>query len=127
MKWKTLTKDAFPDIMKKENIDFEYIDDTAKRHYIRYRSKAIYIIAIDINHMPNRGYSFRHPKIDDNHFIHMFKATHCVIIDDKTSRVVEEQKTFDDIDSEDCMVIALNDRNLEYCRYKKVEMEDITD
>lgn len=125
MKWAKLTKDIFPDIMKKENIDFEFTDDKAKRHEIRYRSKAIYIIAIDINHMPDVGYSFRDPKIDDNHFIHMFKATHLITIDDETGSIVEEKKTFNDIDSEDCMVIKLNDRNLEYCQYKMVEMEEL--
>ena len=49
--WQKLTREAYPDIMKKENIVFEDKFKTDNTRTIYYRGKEIYIIAMNINHM----------------------------------------------------------------------------
>ena len=111
--WQKLTKEAFPDIMKKENIVFEDKFKTDNTCTIYYRSKEMYIIAMNINHMIDTGCYYWGPMISSNYAVRMFHAEHSV--------------TFYSADSEDGMTISIDDENLEDCRYKAVETEDITD
>lgn len=128
MKWKTLTKDEFPDIITKENIVYEdtFRCKTKTYHAVTYRSHDIYIIAMDISHMPDVLCSYHSPKLDDRHFFRMFQAEHHVVMDE-TGRITEEKKKFIDTDSEDCLIISLHDENLRYCKYKMMELESLAD
>lgn len=65
--------------------------------------------------------------ISSNYAVRMFQAEHTVTIDDKTGEVKSEKKEFYSADSEDYMDISIDDENIEYCRYKVVETEDILD
>lgn len=129
MKWKTLTEDAFPHITEKKNI----VDDctikfaTFTAHTITYRSKAVYIIAIDREHIPTAYCNCCEPMIDDKHFIRMFHAEHTVTIDTETKEIKQETKSFYTPDGKDDITIFIDDENIRYCKYKMVEIEDITD
>lgn len=125
--WQKLTKEAFPDITKKENIVFEDKFKTDNTRTIYYRSKEMYIIAMNINHMIDTGCYYWGPMISKKYAVRMFHAEHSVTFDNKTGKVISEKKEFYSADSEDGMTISINDKNLEYCRYKAVETEDITD
>ena len=65
--------------------------------------------------------------ISSNYAVRMFHAEHSVTFDNKTGEVISEKKEFYSADSEDGMTISIDDENLEDCRYKAVETEDITD
>lgn len=49
--WQKLNKEAFPDIVKEENIVFEDTNKRFKTRTITYRSKEMYIIAMNISHI----------------------------------------------------------------------------
>lgn len=125
--WQKLTKEAFPDITKKENIVFEDKFKTDNTRTIYYRSKEMYIIAMDINHMIDTGCYYWGPMISKKYAVRMFHAEHSVTFDNKTGKVISEKKDFYSADSEDGMTISIDDENLEYCRYKAVETQDILD
>lgn len=123
--WQKLTKEAFPDITKKENIVFEDKFKTDNTRTLYYRSKEMYIIAMNINHMIDTGCYYWGPMISSNYAVRMFHAEHSVTFDNKTGKIINEKKEFYSADSEDGMTISIDDENLEYCRYKAVETEDI--
>lgn len=124
--WQKLTKEAFPkDIVKEENITCTDTNNRLHTHTIYYTSKKVYIIAIDVNHETAYCSCYK-TMIDNNHFICMFQAEQRVTIDDETGKVTEE-KYFIFQDNEDYTEISVDDENIEYCRYKVVELEDITD
>ncbi len=125
--WQKLTREAYPDIMKKENIVFEDKFKTDNTRTIYYRGKEIYIIAMNINHMIDTGCYYWGPMISKKYAVRMFHAEHSVTFDNKTGKVISEKKEFYSADSEDGMTISIDDENLEYCRYKAVETEDILD
>lgn len=124
--WRKLTKESFPDIVKEENIVYTDTNERYKRHSITYVGKSVYIIAIDVNHVPAWCNCYR-TMIDDTHFICMFQAENTVTIDDETGKVMTEEKSFYSEDSEDYTDISVDDENLEYCRYKVMELEAISD
>lgn len=125
--WKTLTRESFPDIMKKENIVFEDTNKRFNTRTITYRSKEMYIIAMNISHMIDTSCCYYGPTISKKYAVRMFQAEHTVKIDDKTGKVISEKKEFYSADSEDYMDISIDDENLTYCKYKVVETEDILD
>lgn len=125
--WQKLTKEAFPDIAKKENIVFEDKFKTDNTRTIYYRSKEMYIIAMNINHMIDTGCYYWGPMISKKYAVRMFHAEHSVTFDNKTGKVISEKKDFYSADSEDGMTISIDDENLTYCQYKVVETQDILD
>lgn len=125
--WQKLTKEAFPDITKKENIVFEDKFKTDNTRTIYYRSKEMYIIAMNINHMIDTGCYYWGPMISKKYAVRMFHAEHSVTFDNKTGKVISEKKDFYSADSEDGMTISIDDENLTYCQYKVVETQDILD
>lgn len=129
MKWQKLTKDVFPDITKKEYLvsDETYTYGTREERIIIWKSKNIYIIAMNIDHMPDVEYAWRKTKLDNKHFFRTFQAEHKIVINTKTGEITREEKQFVDRDTDDFARISINDKNLEYCRYKMMELEDITD
>ena len=136
MKWTKLTKDAYPDIVKEENIICEdthetlIMDDGILRniymHTVTFKDKAIYIIAIDENHMPDSYECWERKMIDNTHFVNMHYAYHTIQTNAETGEVLCEFKQFDASDTGH-MAISVDDENIGYCRYKKVEMEAITE
>lgn len=129
MKWKKLTKDVFPDIMKDEYIISNTTD--GKERHIEYESKDfIYLIAIDTRHEPSR-YRGHGIMVDDTHLICGFHARHIVDINTKTGEIIDEEKKFYCNDSTWLNLsinwLALDAENLEYCRYTIVKAQDITD
>lgn len=84
----------FPQIAVPENIT--YADKLTGT--VAYRSNAVYIIAIDRDHMPDILCSYHSPKLDDKHFFRMFQAEHYIVMDE-TGRITEEQKKFIDTDT----------------------------
>lgn len=123
MKWQTLTKDVFPDIMEKENITFEWT--LGAFTVTTYKSKRAYIIAMDNEHMPDDNCNCNVPVIDDKYIIRMFTAEHTVYTDIETGEIKRERKEFHSPDCGDGMTISINDKNLKYCKYKTVELESI--
>ena len=118
--WGTLTPDVFPKIAVPENI--AYTDKLTGT--VAYRSNAIYIIAIDKNHMPETCDNVWEPvgSLDDGQYIvRVFYAEH-TIWTDETGRIENEEKAFY---STDGMVIPIDDKDMKYCMYKKVKMTDL--
>ena len=128
MKWQKLSKEAFPkDIMKEENIKYTDINDRLLTRTIYYRSKKVYIIAVDINHEPESYCCAYRPMIDKTHFMHTCFADCRVTINTATGEVRSEEKEFYFEDGDGWMRIPVDDENIGYCRYKMVELEAITD
>lgn len=129
MKWKTLTKDAFPDIMKKKNIVQDYTKEfrSFTTRTITYRSKKMYIIAMNLHHKPDVRFTCYAPMSDDGRYLlRMFYAYHIITIDDE-GNVIKERKEFYSPDSDGYMYITVDDENLEYCKYKTVKIGSIDD
>ena len=127
--WKKMNKEDFPDIAKEENIVSDYIDES-NIHVIKYRSKEMYIIAMNItSHMVDTDCLYWGQMISDNYAVRMFQAEHTIKIDNKYDEIISEEKKFTSAwdDSMDYMEISVDDKNLTYCQYKVVETEDIVD
>lgn len=130
MKWKTLTRNSFPDIMKKKYIvqDDTKAFRTFDTHIIKYRSKKMYIIAIDCEHMPKTCKTVYTGTIrtdDGKHLFRMFYAEHTIVINEQEGYVITERKQFCSPDSDDDTYITVDDENLEYCKYKTVKIGNI--
>ena len=130
MKWKKLSEKAFPDdVVKAKNFEFTDIDDDFHTHTDYYQDKRLYIIAMDTHHMPQKGNCHHCQKktIDDRYMVCIFHAKRVVTTDDITGKIIREKKYFDYGDKDGWMRIPVDDENIGYCKYKMVEIEDITD
>lgn len=119
--WKKLTKDAFPKGIKKdENIACTIANPRLHTYTIYYRSRQMYIIAIDNNHKPAHC-RYHKTMVHDNCFFCIFQAEQRVHVNEETGEITEKKYFI----FEDYIEIPVDDENLEYCRYKV--LEDILD
>ena len=122
--WKTLTADAFPETA--EEVYITYVDEDMTV----YRSKDAYVIAIDREHMPEKCKNAWKPTVPDydgKYIIRVFYAEHIVYTDPGTTDPETgvfrcESKGFC---SADGMIISIEDENIEYCKYKRLETESL--
>ena len=117
--WKTLTPDAFP-----KTFEDIYISDM-RENIIAYRSSNAYIIAVDREHMPETCDNVCKSAMgldDGKYIIRIFYAEHTVWTDPETGAITHEQKAFY---SADGMMISIDDENIEYCKYKRLETESL--
>ena len=129
MAWKTLTKEAFPQINKRQYLVDEYTVDnyTEENPTARistYRSKAFYIIAIDSENRPARCRNCE-AQLDDRYILRLCQAEHMTWTDPKTGKLLYESKEFYCTDDSEGTIIYLDDENLEHCKYKQVRLESI--
>ena len=113
MAWKTLTKEAFPQINKRQYLIDEYTvdnytEENPNARISTYRSKAFYIIAID-----------------SEYILRLCQAEHMTWTDPKTGKLLYESKEFYCTDDSEGTIIYLDDENLEHCKYKQVRLESI--
>lgn len=117
--WKTLTPDAFP--QNKEDVYETYANGRWTEENINtYRSKDAYIIAMDKDHMPKSCAWYWRPSpldYDGKYIIRMFYAEHRMWEDFETYDIIHEEKAFY---SPDGMVIPIDDKDMKYCKYLKV-------
>lgn len=116
--WKTLTEDAFPKTA--EEVYITYVDENTTV----YRSNDAYVIAIDREHMPEkRKNTWKPTEFDEGRYIiRVFYAKHIVYTDPETGAITHEVKAFY---STDRMTISIDDENIKYCKYKKLETESL--
>ena len=80
MAWKTLTKEAFPQINKRQYLVDEYTvdnytEENPNARISTYRSKAFYIIAIDSENRPARCRNCE-AQLDDRYILRLCQAEH---------------------------------------------------
>lgn len=128
MAWKTLTKETFPNIKRKQNLFDEhevnnYTTEHPNARISTYRSKAFYIIAIDSEHRPV-GCKYGEKQLDDRYILRFCQAEHMTWTDIDTGKLLHEEKGFY-CDAESEVIIDLNDENLKYCKYQQVRLKSI--